>query len=132
LLAVIVMPDDMDRYFLSAAVQLCHQEILFADTLADGFVLAAKNPETILFVDAELTDMADLDDQEIANGSKSGKFRVPLIGVVSGNDVSRVQGRLIERASALLLRPLRIEMLVEMINNLSAQNDQDDDPRPSE
>ncbi len=122
----------MDRHFISTAVQLCHQDIVFADTLADGFALAAKNPEAILFVDVERADMADLDDPDMAIGSKSGELGVPLIGVVSGDDASQAQGRLIERASALLLRPLRIEMLVEMINNLSAQNNRISEPQTSE
>jgi len=126
------MPDDMDRSFLSAAVQLCHQEIVFADTLADGFVLAAQNPEAILFADAELADMEVLDDPEFAIGSASRKTGIPLIGVVSGDDSSQAQSRLIERASALLLRPLRIETLVEMINNLSAQNNRISEPQASE
>jgi len=126
------MPDEMDRHFVSTAVQLCHQEIVFAATLADGFVLAGKNPEAILFVDAERVDMADLEDPEIAMGFESGKIGVPLIGVVSGDGGSQAQGRLIERASALLLRPLRIEMLVEIINNLSAQNNRTSKPQTSE
>jgi len=126
------MPDDLDRSFLAAAVQLCHQDIVFADNLADGFDLAATNPEAILFVDAERIDMADLDDPDMTIGSKPGKLDVPLIGVVSGKDASQAQSRLIERASALLLRPLRIETLVEMINNLSAQNNWISEPQTSE
>ena len=99
------MSDERDRYFLSAAVQLCHKEIEFAISLADGLALASGDPSAVLFVDAELADADVLSDPEIAPRSPSGRLTVPLVGIVSGDDQSQAQARLIEQASALLLRP---------------------------